>query len=110
MKGVSDPGFIQLCFDVTGMNEFGRFCAEKGYPFTVDSCPDGQIFDMGDASGRFTYNEDPDGTLVEFVESYRIPGVKKLGWFIDMGRRDASKPLPKFLFRMMGIVSKVRKV
>ncbi len=105
-----DPGFIQLCFDVTGMNEFGRFCAEKGYPFTVDSCPDGQIFDMGDASGRFTYNEDPDGTLVEFVESYRIPVVKKLGWFIDMGRRDASKPLPKFLFRMMGIVSKVRKV
>ena len=31
---------------------------------------------------------------------------KKLGWFIDMEKRDPSKPLPKFLFRMMGLVSR----
>ena len=87
---------------------FKEFCDANGYPFTVDSCPDGEEFDMGDASGRFTYNEDPDGTLIEYVETHRIPVVKKLGWFIDMKKRDASKPLPKFLFRMMGLVSRVK--
>lgn len=101
-----DPGFIQICFDVTNMDALGEFCKSKGHPFTVDSCPDGQKFDMGDASGRFTYIEDPDGTLIEFVETHKVPIIKKLGWFIDMGKRNPEKRLPKFLFRMMGIVSK----
>lgn len=101
-----DPGFIQVCFDVTGMKALGEFCAKMGHPFTVDSCPDGERFDMGDASGHFTYIEDPDGTLIEFVETHKIPVVKKLGWFINMDKRKKDKPLPKFLFRMMGLVSK----
>ena len=63
-------------------------------------------FDMGDASGHFTYIEDPDGTLIEFVETHKIPVVKKLGWFIDMKKRDPRKPLPKFLLRMIGLVSR----
>ena len=88
------------------MDEFKAFCAAQGHPFTVDSCPDGERFDMGDASGRFAYIEDPDGTLLEFVETYKIPVAKKLGWFIDMEKRDPAKPLPKFLFRMMGLVSR----
>lgn len=101
-----DPGFIQICYDVTGMREFGRFCASKGYPFTVDSCPDGEVFDMGDASGHFTYIEDPDGTLIEFVETHKIPVAKKLGWNIQLLKRNREKTLPKFLFRLMGLVSK----
>lgn len=105
-----DPGFIQVCFDVTGMRALGAFCAEKGHPFTVDSCPGGEVFDMGDASGHFTYIEDPDGTLIEFVETHKIPVVKKLGWFIDMMKRDPEKSLPKFLFRMMGLVSRQKEI
>ena len=101
-----DPGFIQICYDVTGMRELEKFCAEKGHPFTVDSCPGGITFDMGDASGHFTYIEDPDGTLIEFVETHKVPVVKKLGWYIDMKKRDPRKPLPKFLFRAMGLVSR----
>lgn len=101
-----DPGFIQVCYDVANMQAFKEFCAANGHPFTVDSCPDGEEFDMGDASGRFTYNEDPDGTLIEYVETHKIPVIKKLGWYIDMKKRDASKPLSKFLFRMMGLVSR----
>ncbi|MBR4133477.1 MAG: VOC family protein [Bacteroidales bacterium] len=61
---------------------------------------------MGDASGHFCYVEDPDGSLIELVETHKIPVAKKLGWFIDMKKRDQSKSLPKFLFRMMGLVSK----
>lgn len=101
-----DPGFIQICYDITNMKALGEFCREKGHPFTVDSCPDGEVFDMGDASGHFTYIEDPDGTLIEFVETHRIPVVKKLGWYIDLRKRDRTKQLPKFLFRMMGWVSR----
>ena len=101
-----DPGFIQICFDVTGTDALGKHCAALGHPFTVDSCPDGQEFNMGDAAGRFTYIEDPDGTLIEFVETQRVPVAKKLGWFIDLTKRDPQKALPKFLFRMMGLVSK----
>lgn len=104
-----DPGFIQVCFDVTNMTALGEFCREHGHPFTVDSCPDGRKFDMGDASGHFTYIEDPDGTLIEFVETHKVPVVKKLGWFIDMSSRNPEKPLPKFLFRLMGLVSRQRK-
>ena len=101
-----DPGFIQVCFDVTNIKALGEFCASKGHPFTVDSCPDGERFDMGDASGHFTYIEDPDGTLIEFVEAHKVSIVKKLGLAIDMSRRDPEKPLPKLLFRLMGLVMK----
>lgn len=101
-----DPGFIQICFDITGMKALGEFCRAKGHPFTVDSCPDNQVFDMGEASGHFTYIEDPDGTLIEFVETHKIPVVKKLGWYLDLRKRDKTKKLPKFLFRMMGLVSR----
>ena len=101
-----DPGFIQVCFDVSGMDNMKKFCAEKGHPFTVDSCPNGEVFDMGDASGRFAYIEDPDGTLVELVETGKVPIVKKLGIGIDMTKRNPEKPLPKILFKLMGLVMK----
>ena len=101
-----DPGFIQVCYDVTGMDALGLHCAALGHPFTVDSCPGGEKFNMGDAAGRFTYIEDPDGTLIEFVETEKIPVVKKLGWFLDLTKRNPAKPLPKFLFRLMGLVSR----
>ena len=104
-----DPGFIQICFDITNMKALGEFCQSKGHPFTVDSCPDGEVFDMGEASGHFTYIEDPDGTLIEFVETHRIPVVKKLGWYIDLRKRDRTKALPKFLFRLMGWVAKQKR-
>ncbi len=101
-----DPGFIQICYDITDLDVMKAYCAEKGHPFTVDSCPNGEQFDMGDASGRFAYIEDPDGTLIELVETTKIPVVKKLGWFIDMRKRPRGKELPKFLYRMMGLVSR----
>lgn len=101
-----DPGFIQICYDIIGMDGLKEYCESKGYPFTVDSCPNGEQFDMGEASGRFTYIEDPDGTLIEFVETHKIPVAAKLGLYLDMNKRDRNKSLPKFLFRIMGLVSR----
>lgn len=98
-----DPGFIQICMDVINMQGLKEYCAEKGFPFTVDSCTDQQHFDMGEATGHFNYIEDPDGTLIEFVETHKIPVLKKLGWNIDLAKRDKRKQLPKYLFRLMGL-------
>jgi hypothetical protein len=73
-------------------------CAEKGYPFTVDS---GATFDMGEAAGHFSYIEDPDGALIEFVETKRIPILKKLGWYLDLTRRDNTRPLPNWMLKAL---------
>ena len=86
---------------VTNMDALGKWCADHGHPLTVDSCPDGKQFSMGDASGRFTYIEDQDGTLIEFVETYRISVAKKLGCYINLLYRNREKPLSKLLFRAM---------
>ena len=103
-----DPGFIQLCFDITNMGALSDCCAQAGFPFTVDSCKNPAIsFDMGDAAGQFTYIEDPDGTLIEFVETHKIPIFKKLGWYLNLRKRNREKPLPQWMLRMVGL-NKVR--
>jgi hypothetical protein len=90
-----DLGFIHLCFDITGMDSFRTFCESKGFPFTVDSA---DSFDMGKAAGRFAYVEDPDGALIEFVETHKLPIVEKWGWYLNLKKRgDQGKSLPKWL-------------
>lgn len=98
-----DPGFIQLCFDVTNMSEIKKKCEAAGYPFTVDSCPNGERFDMGEASGHFTYIEDPDGTLIEMVEAHKLTILKRPHIYIDMLKRNRMKKFPKFFVRLMGL-------
>lgn len=93
-----DPGFIHLCFDVFDMDQLKTNCLDQGYPFTVDSS---STFDMGDAAGRFSYIEDPDGTLIEFVQAHKVPILKKLGWFIDLKKRTDHKPLPNWMVKTM---------
>lgn len=95
-----DLGFIHLCFDVNGMAALRENCKAKGYAFTVDSS---QSFDMGKAAGHFTYIEDPDGTLIEFVETHKIPIIEKLGWYLNLKNRDREKPLANWMLNMMGL-------
>ena len=98
-----DPGFIHLCYDMRGMDELKIFCESKGFPFTVDSKKsfEGNIFDMGDAAGHFSYIEDPDGTLIEFVETQRVPILKKFGWYLDLRKRDPNKSLPEWILKTL---------
>ncbi len=95
-----DQGFIHLCFDVRGMDDLKALSAKHGQPFTVDT---GESFDMGDAAGRFAYCEDPDGALIEFVETHKLPILKKIGWSIDLRKRPEDKALPKMLLRALEI-------
>mgnify|MGYP004448083205 FL=1 len=85
-----DPGFIHLCFDVRHMDALQAQTEALGHPFVCDS---GVDFDMGDANGHFTYVEDPDGTLIEFVETFKVPIAKKLGIVLNLENKDDHKPL-----------------
>jgi len=93
-----DIGFIHICFDIRNMDALVQECADKGFPFQVLSAPS---FDMGDANGHWGYIEDPDGTLIEFVETHKVPLIKPLGWNINLQKRDPQKPLPDWLIKAL---------
>lgn len=96
-------GFIHLCYDINGMDLLREKCKEFGSPFTVDT---GAIFkessfDMGDAAGLFAYIEDPDGSLIEFVETHKIPVLKKLGLSLNLQKRNPTEPLPRWIIKAL---------
>ena len=95
-----DMGFIHLCFDIRNMKALTEECDKKGFPFKVLSA---ESFDMGDANGHWGYIEDSDGTLIEFVETHRVPLVKSLGitLSIDLKKRNPLKPLPNWMIKAM---------
>ncbi|GMQ23553.1 hypothetical protein Aoki45_02350 [Algoriphagus sp. oki45] len=95
-----DLGFIHCCLDVNGMHDLKAKAQLAGYPFTVDS---EDSFDMGTASGHFCYLEDRDSTLIEMVETHKVPIFEKFNWYIHLKSRDHRKNLPSFLVRMLAI-------
>ncbi|RUT73386.1 VOC family protein [Ancylomarina longa] len=97
-------GYIHLCFDIQGMEYLQNECAEKGFPFTVNSA---DSFDMGSAAGHFSYISDPDDTLIEFVETHKLPIIEKLGWFMKLKGRDPKKSLPNWMVKTL-VFSRVK--
>jgi catechol 2,3-dioxygenase-like lactoylglutathione lyase family enzyme len=95
-----DLGFIHLCFDIRGMALLREECKAKGCPFTVDT---GDSFDMGEAAGAFSYTEDPDGTLIEFVETHRIPILKKFGIYLNLLKRKPERALPDWMLKTLSL-------
>lgn len=95
-----DLGFIHLCFDINGMKNLEDKCAELNYPFTVNSS---DSFDMGEAAGHFSYTEDPDGTLIEFVETHRVPIIKKIGFYLNLRNRAPEKSLPNWMITALSL-------
>lgn len=93
-----DLGFIHLCFDINGFEAHKKICEDNNAPLTIDSA---NSFDMGEAAGHFSYNEDPDGTLLEYVETHRVPILKKIGWYLDLRKRNPEKPLPNWMVRSL---------
>lgn len=94
-----DLGFIHLCYDVMGIEQFDKDCKAEGHPFTVDSRENGNTFDMGDAAGSFAYIEDPDGTLIELVETHKLPIIDKINWSVKLKNR--TKPLPDWILKLL---------
>ena len=94
-------GFIQICYDIRRMDALREKAATLKSPFTVDSMKQRDNFDMGDAAGHFSYNEDPSGTLIEYVETCRVPILKKYGIFLNVGKRPAEKTLPDWMVKCL---------
>lgn len=95
-----DQGYIHLCLDVNAMDDIKTRATKFGDGFTVDS---GDSFSMGEAAGRFAYLEDPDGTLIELVETDKITVSKKLNWLLSLSAKRKRKPLPRWLFSVMAL-------
>jgi catechol 2,3-dioxygenase-like lactoylglutathione lyase family enzyme len=95
-----DLGYIHICFDINGMANLADRCKQANFSFTVDSR---DSFDMGKAAGHFSYCEDPDGTLIEFVETHKIPIIEKIGWYLNIRDRNPDKPLPDWMLGMLAL-------
>jgi hypothetical protein len=80
------------------MKGLKKHCSNLGSEFTADSS---NSFDMGQAAGHFAYIEDPDGALIEFVETHRVPVIKKIGWYLNLKGREP-KPLPRWMVKALG--------
>ncbi len=107
-----DLGFIHLCYDIIGINKLKAQCESLGFPFTVDSqaeTGEDNAFDMGEAAGHFSYIEDPDGTLIEFVETHKIPIAKRFGIYLNLAKRkNKEKPVADRVLSLLKYM-KVRK-
>jgi catechol 2,3-dioxygenase-like lactoylglutathione lyase family enzyme len=95
-----DCGFIHLCFDVLYMDFLKEKCQKAGHNFTVDSA---HSFSMGTSAGRFCYVEDPDGTLIEVVETHKVPILKKLNLSLNLKTRKNEGPLPDWMIGMLAL-------
>ncbi len=95
-----DIGYIHLCFDVKNLKVLKEECKQIEVPFQVISQPS---FNMGDANGHWGYIEDNDGTLIEFIETNKVPLIKKLGIHINLKKRNPKKPLPNWMIKAMAL-------
>lgn len=97
-----DPGFIHLCFDIKNMKALEEKCKSLGFTFVVDSAANNKdTFDMGEAAGHFTYIEDPDGNLIEFVETHKIGLIKSLGINLNLRNKNPEKSLPTWILKAL---------
>ena len=58
---------------------------------------------MGEAGGRFAYMEDPDGTLIELVETHKVPVLKKYGLYFNLKKRGIYKTLPDWMLNLLSL-------
>lgn len=97
-----DIGFAHLGFDVRNMAAIGKVLAEAGHGFTCDTK---DVLSMGESTKvHCTYAEDPDGTLIELIEVYKIPILEKLGIYLNVEKRPHSKPHPPLMLKALKFI------
>lgn len=94
-----DIGYVHLGFDVRGMEAIGKQLDQAGFGFTCDTK---NVLSMGESTKvHCTYIEDPDGTLIEMIEVYKIPILEKLRIYLNVAKRHPDKPLPDTMLKAM---------
>ena len=97
-----DIGFAHLGFDVRNMEAIGEELDKAGYGFTCDTK---DVLSMGESTKvHCTYTEDPDGTLIELIEVYKIPILEKLGVYLNVEKRSFSKPHPSLMLKALKFI------
>ena len=97
-----DTGFIHLGFDVRNMGALEKRLEDVGHPFTCDTK---DVLSMGASTKvHCTYTEDPDGTLIELIEVYKIPIIEKLGIYLNVEKRDPQTPLPDYFLKALRFI------
>lgn len=97
-----DIGFAHLGFDVRNMAAIGKALEEAGHGFTCDTK---DVLSMGENTKvHCTYTEDPDGTLIELIEVYKIPILEKLGIFLNVEKRPHEKPHPSLMIKALKFI------
>lgn len=56
-----------------------------------------------DVAGHLCYVEDLDGTLIELVETHKVPNLKCLRVFLNLKKRNLAKTLAKWLVKCISI-------
>ena len=92
-----DLGFIHLCWDIRDMKALGEELEAAGFPFTVDSS---SSFDMGEASGQFTYVEDPTARGLNLWRPTKSPSPKAQ-LVPRHPQASAEQGLPKWMLKML---------
>ena len=94
-----DTGFIHLGFDIRNMKALGQRLEQMGHGFTCDTK---NVLSMGDSTKvHCTYTEDPDGTLIELIEVYKMPIIEKFGIYLNVEKRAPSQPLPDMMLKAL---------
>jgi catechol 2,3-dioxygenase-like lactoylglutathione lyase family enzyme len=93
-----DSGFVHLGLDVKNMADLGSELDAAGFGFRCDSS---NALSMGKTRVHCTYIDDPDGTLIECIEVYKVPIIEKWGIFLNVEKRDPLKPLPNFMLKAL---------
>jgi catechol 2,3-dioxygenase-like lactoylglutathione lyase family enzyme len=95
----ADTGIAHLGFDVRGMKDLGQELDKEGFGFRCDT---DDALSMGDhTSVHCTYIDDPDECWIEMIEVHKIPIFEKFGLFMDVQKRNPSKPLPKWMLHAL---------
>lgn len=93
-----DLGFMHVCYDVSGMTAHQEVCKREGYDFTVDN------HSVTDAAGNIccqsAYGEDPDGSLIKYIEAKKLALLNNL-LKIDLTKRLHEKPLPDWIVKCL---------
>lgn len=99
---VGDLGFFHLCFDVSGILALKNTLLNEGYSFSiVGQDKNKSHINLDNTVGTFSHTEDPDGTLIEFVETHKVPIIKSLNVRLNLNRRDPHKPIPSWIIKAL---------
>ena len=81
------------------MKPLGKAWTNEGFGFRCDS---NEALNMGDHTRvHCTYIYDPDEAWIEMIEVHKITILEKLGLFLDVQKRPASQPLPKWMLHAL---------